>query len=398
MRLASVLLLLFLALLPGCDPTQPPRRPKALFIGLDGVQLEQYLKLGDATQLKQRLYHGKAYAGGVNGKASEQATLSAPGWVTLLTGVWSDKHGVVSDAESLRANPAFPSLFKRLRLALPNAYLSSIVNWPPINTAYLLEDAHGADVRESGLSDEQVVERTLQLLGNTPADFTFIQLGEPDQIGHREGYGEGGNSPYLQALRKADSEIGRLLDKVEQRRRMFPLEDWLVIVSTDHGRDYWGKGHGSASEQEKTIFIASNKPMNKELTKPSIPAEMPGPNNLYGLPAQTSVAPTILRHMGLKLQPDWLLDGTPLLGDTGVRKARVDESKGRLRWNSEATGYLTILKNGHVVAQVAARDGQWTDPDGMAQQNDYVLVLDGTPAAVRNRPAAKAFVIEESSY
>jgi len=394
MRLASLLLLLFLTLLPGCDPAKYPIRPKALFIGLDGVQLEQYLQLGDATNLKQRLYYGKAYTGGISGKSSEQRTLGGPGWATLLTGVWSNKHGVDSDADSQRINPAFPSLFKRLRQAFPNAYLSSIVNWSPINTAFLLEDAHGADVRESGLSDEHVIERTLHILGNTPADFTFIQLDEPDQIGHDKGYGE----HYQQALRKADSQIGRLLDKVDKRRRMFPQEDWLVVVSTDHGRDYWGKGHGSASEQEKSIFIASNKPLNQELTIASIPVEMPGPNNLYGLPAQTSVAPTVLRHMGLKLQPDWLLDGTPLLGDTGVRKARAEEDTGRLRWNSNANGYLTIIKNGHVVAQVAARDGQWTDPQGMGQQNDYVLVLDGTPAAVRNRPAAKAFVIEESSY
>lgn len=104
--------------------------------------------------------------------------------------------------------------------------------------------------------------------------------------------------------------------------------------------------------------------MNQELTELSIPVEMPGPGGLYGLPAQTSVAPTVLRHMGLKLQPEWLLDGTPLLGDTGVRKARADENKGRLRWNSNAKGYLTIIKNGHVVAQVAARDDQWIDPEG----------------------------------
>lgn len=388
MRRVNLLLLLLLALLPGCEPARHPSQPKALFIGLGGVQLQQYLQLGDATNLAQRLYYGKAYAGGINGTASEQPTLSGPGWVTLLTGVWSNKHGVDSNADSQRVNTAFPSLFKRLRQAFPNAYLASIVNWPPINTAFLLEDAHGADVRESGLTDAQVTERTLQILGNTPADFTFIQLDEPDQVGHNEGYGQ----RYLQALRKVDIEIGHLLDKVDQRRRMFPQEDWLVIVSTDHGRDYWGKGHGSVSEQEKSIFIASSKPLNQELTELSIPAEMPGPNNLYGLPAQTSVAPTVLRHMGLKLQPEWLLDGTPLLGNTGVRKVRADENTGRLRWNSNADGYLTIIKNGQVVAQVAASDGQWTDPEGMGKQNDYVLVLDGTPAAVRNRPAAKAFV------
>ncbi len=64
MRLASLLLLLFLALQPGCDPARHPSRPKTLLIGIDGVQLQQYLQLGDATNLKQRLHYGRAYAGG----------------------------------------------------------------------------------------------------------------------------------------------------------------------------------------------------------------------------------------------------------------------------------------------------------------------------------------------
>lgn len=391
MRL-STLLLMTLALLAGCDPA--PSQPKTLIVGIEGVQLKHYEALGDATHLKQRLHYANAYTGGITGRASEQPTLSGPGWVSLLTGVWSNKHGVNSNAESLRVDPAFPSLFKRLRQALPAAYLASVVHWAPINTAFLLEDAHGNDVRESGLSDEQVTRRALEILGSTPADFTFIQLGEPDEAGHAAGFGE----RYQRALRNADSRLGRLLDKVDERRRSHPQEDWLVIVSTDHGRDYWGKGHGGVTEQEKTSFIASNKPLNEELTEPSIPEENPGPNNLYRFAAQTSVAPTVLRHMGLTLLPEWLLDGTPLLGEAGARKARADEANARLRWHSSAKGYLTILKNGHVVAQVPAAAEKWADPDGMDTVNDYVLVLDGTPSAVRNRPARQPYSIKEVAY
>ena len=88
----------------------------------------------------------------------------------------------------------------------------------------------------------------------------------------------------------------------------------------------------------------------------------------------------------------------PLLGKAGARKARADEANARLRWHSSAKGYLTILKNGHVVAQVPAAAGQWTDPDGMDTVNDYVLVLDATPVAVRNRPAGQPYNIEEVAY
>lgn len=366
----------------GCDARQPPLQPKTLIIGMDGVQLQHYEQLGSDTHLQKRLFYGKAYAGGINGRASEQATISGPGWMTLLTGVWANKHGVVSNNESLRVHPEFPSLFKRLRDALPNAYLSSVVNWSPINTAFLLEDAQGNNVRESGLSDEQVTARTLDILDNTPADFTFIQLDEPDEAGHASGFGPA----YQFALREADDKLGRLLDKVEERAYKHPQEDWLVIVCTDHGRDYWGSGHGGVTEQEKTVFIASNKPLNEELNQPSIPGDNPGPNNLYGYAAQTSVAPTVLRHMGLDVLPEWKLDGTPLLGATGVRKARAIEGDAKLLWNSDSQGTVIIHRNGQVVANVQAYLQQWTDPEGMRQVNDYVLQLDDTPAAVRTRP------------
>jgi hypothetical protein len=385
--------LLLVLLFKGCDARQPLMQPKTLIIGMDGVQLQHYEQLGDDTNLQKRLIYGKAYAGGINGRASEQATNSGPGWMTLLTGVWANKHGVIANTESLRVDPEFPSLFKRLRDALPNAYLSSIVNWSPINTAFLLEDAQGNNVRESGLSDEQVTARTLEILENTPADFTYIQLDEPDQAGHASGFGPA----YQFALRETDNRLGRLLDKVEARAYKHPQEDWLVIVCTDHGRDYGGAGHGGVTEQEKTVFIASNKRLNEELHQPSIPEDNPGPNNLYGYAAQTSVAPTVLRHMGLDLLPQWKLDGTPLLGATGVRKARAIEGEAKLLWNSDSQGTVTIHRNGQLVATVQAYLQQWTDPQGMRQASDYVLELDETPVAVRTRPVSQPFVIEQSS-
>ncbi|MFJ4347080.1 alkaline phosphatase family protein [Pseudomonas sp. NPDC089401] len=388
----SALLLLTGLLLKGCDPREPPRQPKTLIIGMDGVQLDHYEALPHSNL--QRLYYGKAYAGGITGRASEQGTISGPGWVTLLTGVWANKHGVVSNNESLRVDPAFPSLFKRLRQAMPNAYIASVVNWPPINTAYLLEDAQRNDVRDSGLTDQQVTERALDILDKTSADLTFVQLDEPDQAGHASGFG----SAYDLALREADGRLGRLLDKVEERSQAHPDEDWLVILSTDHGRDQDGQGHGGTSEQEKTIFIASNKRLNAELTQPSIPDDNPGPNNLYSYAAQTAVAPTVLRHMNLDLLPEWKLDGTPLLGDTGVRKARADEASDRLLWNSSSQGNVIIHKNDQVMVELSASQQQWRDPQGMRQGADYVLELDGTPAAVRTHPMSRPFVIEESSY
>jgi len=325
MQMTSLLLVACL-LLAACGAEPAAKHPKTLLIGIDGVQLQQYEALGNDTQLKRRLHYTLAYTGGITGQASEQATLSGPGWMTLLTGVWANKHGVTANNESQRLNPAYPSLFKRLRQALPNAYLASVVNWSPINTAFLLEDARENDVRESGLSDEQVTVRALQILDSQAADFTFIHLDEPDQVGHSSGFGAG----YQFALREADDRLGRLLDKVEARANKQPQEDWLVIVSTDHGRDYRGKDHGGATEQEKTVFIASNKSLNAGLSPPSNGEDKPGSNGLYQHVAQTSVAPTVLRHMGIELLPEWELDGTPIVDETSAHNAglKVNGSAG----------------------------------------------------------------------
>ncbi|WP_146746752.1 MULTISPECIES: hypothetical protein [unclassified Pseudomonas] len=132
------------------------------------------------------------------------------------------------------------------------------------------------------------------------------------------------------------------------------------------------------------------------LNQPSIPQDNPGPNNLYGYAAQMSVASTVLRHMGLDLLPEWKLDGTPLLGTTGVRKARAIEGDAKLLWNSDSQGTVIIHKNDQIVANVPAYLQQWTNPQGMRQASDYVLELDDTPIAVRTRPVSKPFIIEQS--
>ncbi|MEG0969349.1 MAG: hypothetical protein RSG92_28720, partial [Pseudomonas sp.] len=91
----------------------------------------------------------------------------------------------------------------------------------------------------------------------------------------------------------------------------------------------------------------------------------------------------VLRHMGVALNASSRLDGTPLLGETGVRKARANQPNTQLLWNSQDNGLVVIEKNGRPVAEVAANIQHWKDPDGMAGVNDYLLLLNETPAAVR---------------
>ena len=65
-----------------------------------------------------------------------------------------------------------------------------------------------------------------------------------------------------------DGQIGRIWNAIEYRQKNFN-EDWLIVVTTDHGRDSaTGKHHGGQSAREKAGWILTNaKELNDRFTK-----------------------------------------------------------------------------------------------------------------------------------
>ncbi len=70
-----------------------------------------------------------------------------------------------------------------------------------------------------------------------------------------------GDSPeFSAAIFHTDSLIGKLYGAVLEREKS-QKEDWLVIVTTDHGRDAeTGRNHGGQSDRERITWICTNKP------------------------------------------------------------------------------------------------------------------------------------------
>ena len=277
---------------------------KAIFIGIDGAQLEQLMLLGLEGEAEEILGLDivEGYAGGVRGTASQQATSSGPGWSTLLTGVWADEHGVTSNNNQPVASDV-TSIFEYINNASPTATMASIVHWSPINTGHfapemgLAGDPAIVDYVSSGLSDEAVTDTVVNLVNTAAPDFTFVHLDEVDGAGHAAGFGE----TYDNALINASNQVGEILAAVAAREAAYPDEDWLVIVATDHGRDpATGSTHGGQTNSERRIFIASNE----ELASFSDPVP------------QTSIVATILDHLNIPfaVTPDGLESGSLLEG------------------------------------------------------------------------------------
>ena len=109
----------------------------AVFFGIDGAQLSRILALHSQGLLPQldRFFVREAYTGGEIGTSTQQATSSGPGWATLLTGTWVNKHGVTSNNQSqVRAEAS--SLFERVDAGMPGADIHSYVTWSDINAGH----------------------------------------------------------------------------------------------------------------------------------------------------------------------------------------------------------------------------------------------------------------------
>ncbi|MBW2508857.1 MAG: alkaline phosphatase family protein [Deltaproteobacteria bacterium] len=275
----------------------------AIVIGLDGVRVDA-LERASTPRIDELIAEGTvsydAFAGGVLGTETQQPTFSGPGWSSILTGVWIDKHGVqlnVFDEANFDEHPHF---FAHVREKDPGAYLASFATWAPINESI----ASSADVdvvfsstmpTDSASGDMAVTAAVVSYLASGTPDVVFVQLDEVDHQGHVAGYGPDVPA-YVEAIEAVDLQIGEMVDAI-RARDTYASEDWLILVTTDHGGT--GKGHGGQSDEERTIFmIVSGGDVSVGATV------SPGPGH-------TSVPPTVMKHLGLSIDPQWGYAGDP---------------------------------------------------------------------------------------
>ena len=176
-------------------------------------------------------------------------TTDAAGWTSLLTGVWYTKHGVDSENMDNYDPGVTPSLFSLIAGANPELSSAAFVRSDTIAT-YLVSDASVANVY--GSDDELIYNAQSALAGANAADFTFIQLDTVNVAGLGRGYDKT-VSEYVLAIQYVDLLIGDLLDAVHHRPT-YDEEEWMIILTANHGGTPDGAIGGSSSE-EKTIPV-----------------------------------------------------------------------------------------------------------------------------------------------
>lgn len=280
------------------------RTPKVLVIGIDGVRPDVL------AEVPTPALDGLAARGTFSDRArTTYPSVSGPGWSSFLTGVWPDKHGVTDNEFVGRRYDAFPDFLTRIEQERPELNTFAVSDWLPLvrldggmpTVSDAVDVKHVLDGYELGWSeaDSASVALAVAHLAEADPDALFVYLGNPDETSHHHA---SIGAEYRAAIAEADGHVARLMEAVHARPS-FDREDWLVVVSTDHGRRADG-GHGGDTPEERTTFLLVS-----------------GPGALRGAPerapAVVDVAVTALAHFGIALDPAWDLDGRPV----GLRRA-----------------------------------------------------------------------------
>ena len=281
-----------------------------LVIGIDGTRRDA-LKAAKTPNLDALIREGKIWRNTqiLSDRPTENDTVSGPGWSSFLTGVWADKHGIQDNSFKGKQVDQFPHFFARIRQHFPNAKMGSFVDWKPIDD-HLVRDAdirvcHEANnVDQYTANDKKLAKECSAFLSGSAPHVAMVYFGAADEAGHKDGF-HPSVPRYVDAISQIDTHVGQLVKTIKSRPN-YDAENWLVIVSTDHGGQGTGHGGGhSIPEIRQTWMIVSGPAVVTSPTqKPSDETEAPT--------FVVDVAVTALVHLGVSLNPMWDLDGKPV--------------------------------------------------------------------------------------
>lgn len=297
MRLAPFALA-FLLVFTAFVTAQAPPTKKVLLIGIDGCRTDALLAAHAPNLQKLGREGAMSVDNDVLGDRKFGAdSVTLPGWASMLTGVWADKHGIRDNGARKPSN--YATFIGRARGMTPKSTTAAFVSFRSVvnlifndegGVHFVLEGSkHGFDK-----ADEAVTTEAIDHLAKHDPLITFVYFGQVDSAGHRHGF-HPKVEPYTDAIAAVDRHVGKLLTALANRPN-YASEDWLILVGADHGgRGLSHTGAGAYDEVRRT-FLIMNGP---SVAKDQMPAKT----------ANVDIAPTALTHLGIAIRQDWNFDG-----------------------------------------------------------------------------------------
>jgi len=365
---------------------------KVLFVILDGIPADvlDTVATPNIDMISAIGGYTEATMGGEAGAYSETPTISAVGYNSLLTGVWANKHNVWGNGIEA-PNYNYWTIFRMLKEADPTKKTAIFSTWLDNRTKLVganlpatgdftfdyffdgmeldtLNFPHEKDRMYIYRIDEAVSKEAASYIQNEGPDMSWMYLEFSDDMGH--GFG---NSPeMIDGVEKADLQIGRVWDAIQYREKTFG-EDWLIVITTDHGRTDDGFGHGGHSQRERATWIVTNSKYTNA--------------HFEGTPQMVDILPSIANHMGLSIPKKFAmeLDGTPFIGSvdaTGL-KAELKNGEISMSWNvlsKEQIGRVWVSTTNDF--KTGGLDNYWLVGEVDLADGKKTFSLNGTPSEI----------------
>lgn len=285
---------------------------KVLFLGYDGMRADMTASLlcsgnefdptlsccsAQYSGIKEVSKNGGlylAYCGGETGTETQQTTSTSAGWTAQLTGVWGIKNGIKTN-EDMKNMHHETFLLEYAKKGLSAALSFS---WDPFFDVNLYPEAEYAmkhpdlkltfcDVdRKKNIKIPKKSTITKEFsdfvapesgarsvpFDSVTRDYVLHRIHQGDDIicglydsidamGHMFEF-SAKCAEYANAAMTCDNFTYQIMQEIKRREQEFG-EEWLVILANDHGGI--GKGHSGQSLEERTTWIATNKPIDKAL-------------------------------------------------------------------------------------------------------------------------------------
>jgi predicted AlkP superfamily pyrophosphatase or phosphodiesterase len=196
-----------------------------------------------------------------------QHTSTMPGFTTIYSGLWGDVTGVKDNGDNLKAG------IHLIQYTLADTVLNGGLNqnvefayekWVTWDTAWAnnFDSAHKPakltnqefTAGSSETCDLKSFNYAESVIGTSSVDALFWMYSQTDYAGHSTGFSP--TSPkYCEAVKDGDLMMRSLIQGTLDRST-YNNEDWMYVITTDHGGT--NKGHGGTSLEESTTFFITN--------------------------------------------------------------------------------------------------------------------------------------------
>lgn len=231
------------------EDTDNTIKRKVLFISVDGL-VGSEIKQAMPDNLSEMMAHSKYTFESL----SDMNTSDPATWATMMTGVDAETHHIISESylpevdtnDPHGTEELTPTLFYMIKGQNSKLYTVAVTQSADLSNVLLMD----AKETLTASNDEQVRDIVQEKLNKENPDLLVAQFTSVLTAGKGSSFSYS-SAAYKEAVQQVDAYIGELKQAVEARDT-YEKEDWLIIVTSNHGGT--GNSYGGDSYEERNTF------------------------------------------------------------------------------------------------------------------------------------------------